>query len=93
MSDLFGFSSPSKPFKDIRNQRDSTAEKKAALKLELGRLIDRVPPSVRDGSVQAVCHWQLTRDAAAKVAKNSRASINDIERAINSMAQYAKELA
>lgn len=39
MSDLFGHAPPSRPFKDIRKQRDSVAERKAELVLELGGLI------------------------------------------------------
>jgi hypothetical protein len=88
MSDLFGYAAPVRPFKDIRKQRDSVAERKAELLLELGQLISKVPPAVRDGSIQVVRLWQSRRDAAAKVAGNRRSSIHDLTRAIGSLAEY-----
>jgi hypothetical protein len=91
MSDLFGFSAPSRPFKDVRNQRPSIAERKAELLLELGALLNKVPLKVRDGSVQTVRQWQFTRAAAAKIAANRRSSIDDLTRAIGSMASYREE--
>ena len=38
-----------RPFKDIRNQRDSVASQKATLLLRLGELINRIPQNIRDG--------------------------------------------
>lgn len=91
MSDLFGYTPPQRAFKDTRNTRPSVAERKAELLLELGSLINRCPAKVRDGSVQVVRQWQHTRAAAAKIAANSRASIDDLTRAIGSMAAYREE--
>lgn len=42
-TDLFGYAPPRAIFKDIRNQRPSTAEEKAALCLTLGELCRKVP--------------------------------------------------
>lgn len=87
MGDLFGFVAPSK-FKDIRSTRPSVAQRKAELLLELGRLCNRFPNKARDGDIKAVREWKLTREAAMKIAANSRASVEDLTRAIGSMAPY-----
>lgn len=77
-----------RPFRDIRNQRQSVAEQKAELSLTLGRLCARVPPSIRDGSVNLVREWRATRAAASKVAGNSRSSVHDLTAAISNMQRY-----
>lgn len=66
---------------------------KAQLLIELDALLSKVPQSVCNGSVQVVRAWKESMCKAAKVRKSGRASINDIQSAINSMAAYAKELA
>ena len=53
-------------FKDMRNTRESVAEEKARLYLELGSLIKAPPSRVINGSVQIVREWQAARAAAAK---------------------------
>lgn len=78
-----------KPFKDIRSTRPTVAEEKAQLLMQLGTLIHTCPICVRDGSVNTVRAWRATRDAAAKVAGNSRSSAQQIRTAINSMARYS----
>jgi hypothetical protein len=85
MNDLFGFAAPRAPFRDIRKQRDSVAERKAELCLELGALIRTIPPRVRDGSIQLVRRWRLEAEKAAKVAANRRSSVEDLTRAIATM--------
>lgn len=83
-----GVSSAPKPFKDIRNTRESLAEEKARLCLELGGLIKRAPPKVVNGSVQTVREWQQARAAAAKVAASSRSSGQELRTAINNMQRF-----
>lgn len=77
---------PRKPFKDIRNQRDSTAEEKAKLLLALGELINTIPPKIKGGGpVNDVREWKRVRGECAKVAGNARASVPDITAAISNM--------
>lgn len=85
MSDLFGFVAPRPVFKDTRNTRPSVAQQKAELLLELGRLIRSVPPEARDGSIQIVRLWKSRKEAAEKIANNSRSSVHDLTRSIASM--------
>jgi len=80
--------SDSRPFRDIRNQRPSVAEQKAALALELGRLLTKPPASVVNGSVQKVREWQAARARAAKVAGSSRSSVPELTAAINNMRRF-----
>lgn len=79
-----------KPFKDIRNTRESSAEEKARLALELGEMCNKCPASIKNGgSVNEVRNWKHAREYAMKVAGNKRASINDLTAAINSMKRWA----
>jgi hypothetical protein len=82
------FSPQAKPFKDVRNTRESVAEEKARLCLELGALIKRPPASVVNGSVQSVREWQAARAAAAKVAGSSRSSGQELRTAIGNMRRF-----
>jgi hypothetical protein len=76
-------------FKDIRNTRDKTAEEKAKALLRLGERINTIPQSIKTGgSVNDVRAWKESRDAAAKVAKNSRSSLNELEAAFSSMQRW-----
>jgi len=72
-----------RPFKDIRNQRESVAEEEARLLLELGRLMRKAPASVNAGSVQKVRMWVAAVKSAQKVAGSARSSVPDISRAIS----------
>lgn len=85
MTDLFGAEPQRAQFKDIRNTLDSVAEEKAVLALELGSLINKPPKAVINGSVQVTRAWREAREKAAKVAKSSRSSVNDLRSAISSM--------
>lgn len=76
-------------FKDIRNQRHGVAEEKAALCLRLGELCNKVPRSVRDGSVNLTREWKAERAKAMKVAGSSRSSVNELTAAISSMGRFA----
>jgi hypothetical protein len=75
--------------KDIRNQRSSTAETKAQLLLDLGALINKVPPQIMSAGIERTREWRAARDAAAKIAASSRSSIPDLTRAITSMARFS----
>jgi S-adenosylmethionine synthetase len=88
-NDLFGNDSGGiGGFKDIRNQREAIAKQKAELLLQLGRLINKPPPGVVNGSIQVTRQWQKARAEAAKVAKSQRASVNDIKSAISKMEAF-----
>jgi len=78
-----------KPFKDIHNQRPSVAEEKARLCLELGSLINKVPARVRQGGVETTREWKAAREAAAKIAANSRSTVHQLTSAINNMRRYS----
>lgn len=75
-------------FRDIRSTRPSVAEEKAVLLYDLGQLLNRVPASVRNGSVQLVRQWKAARDSAQKVAGNSRSSVHEISAAVNRLRQF-----
>ena len=80
--DWIGGDKPAKPFRDIRNQRPSTAERKAELCLEIKALALRPPPSVINGSVQLVRKWRAAQEAAMKVCGSARSSIVELELAV-----------
>jgi hypothetical protein len=86
--DIFGETPPVRPFKDIRNWRSSVAEDKAELALVLGHLLNKVPPSVRDGSVQVVREWREAREKGAKVAASTRSSVQDLRSAISWLERF-----
>jgi hypothetical protein len=77
-----------KPFKDIKNQRSSTAETKANLLHDLGKLINKVPEQIMAAGIERTREWVAAREVAAKIASNSRASIPDLTRAIASMERF-----
>lgn len=87
--DWVGGISP-KEFRDIRNQRSSTAETKANLLLDLGRMINKVPPHIMAAGIERTREWVAARDAAAKIAASSRSSIPDLTRAIASMNRFSQ---
>lgn len=81
-------------FKDIRNQRPSVAEEKAHKALQLGRLCNAIPPQIKaGGTIDKVRDWRKSRDAAAKVAANKRASVAELSAAINNMARFFEAVA
>lgn len=80
---------PDTPARVIRNTRPSSAEEKACLVLELGELINTIPVCVKaGGTIDSVRDWKKTREAAAKVAGNSRASSQELTAAIKNMRRY-----
>lgn len=88
-ADLFGHTPPRPVFKDIRNQRPSTAEEKAALCLMLGELCRKVPPSICNGDVKAVREWRAHLEQSKKVLAGKRSSIAELTNAIAQMRSYA----
>ncbi|GHC72794.1 hypothetical protein GCM10007320_08910 [Pseudorhodoferax aquiterrae] len=87
-SDLFGYTPPLTPFKDIRNQRDSVAEEKAVLCARLNAMLRRAPRSIASASVQATRNWQAAHKTAKKVLEDKRASVQQLASAINSMERF-----
>lgn len=77
-----GGKSPTKSFRDIRNQRPSTAERKAELCMEIKALALKVPAAVTGGSVQTVRRWRDAQEKAMKVAGSSRSSVVELELAV-----------
>lgn len=88
--DLFGHTLPVKPFKDIRNQRDSVAEQKAELCLQLKRLGSTVPDAIRGGSIQQTRAWMTRQEKAKKVLASSRSSVAELTDQIAQMRAYDK---
>lgn len=77
-----------KPFRDIPNTRQTIAEQKAELALELGRLCSLVPHSVSNGSINRTQEWLSARAAAAKTAGNKRSSVQALTAAISNMKRF-----
>jgi hypothetical protein len=90
MSDLFGYSAPRKPFKDIRKRRDSVAEQKATYALELGVLLRKPPDRVINGGVEVTRRWRKEAESAKAVVANKRSSVHDLTRAIATMRSFEK---
>ena len=88
MTDLFGYAAPVASFKDIRNQRESVAEEKARLCLELNALIKRAPQFLSTASIQTVRAWQITHKAARKTFSSKGSSRAELLRAIDSLRKY-----
>jgi len=87
MSDLFGHDS-SGGFVDIRNQRPSVAEEKAALCKQLNELLRRTPKFLATASIQGVRSWKDRHKAALKVLQNKNSSRAELCASINSMSEY-----
>ncbi len=83
-TDMFS-EQPRAGFVDTRNQRDSVAEKKAELSLRLGELINKAPPARNIDTIGKVREYKRARGDCAKVAGNSRSSVNELSSAISRM--------
>jgi hypothetical protein len=71
---------------EVRNTRDAVAEQKAVAALQLGGPINSIPPRIKaGGTVADVREWKVARNTASKIAGNSRASLNELNSAINNM--------
>lgn len=86
--DLFGYTPPRAPFRDIRNQRDSVAEEKAQLCGILNRMLRTVPESIRGASINKTRAYMADRDRCLKVLKSARSSRVELQGAISTMRQY-----
>lgn len=89
--DLFGYTPPRAPFKDIRNQRDSVADEKAQLCAILNRMLRQVPDSIRGASINKTRAYMAERERCLKVLKSTRSSRVELQSAINTMRQYEVE--
>jgi hypothetical protein len=88
MIDLFGQvpESPLAPFVDIRNQRESVAEEKARLCLELGALCKTPPRSLNSASINRVREWRAAHKGGAEgpwieAVQSHRAAVGDQQHA------------
>lgn len=88
-ADLFGYVKPRPGFKDIRNQRPSTAEEKAALCLTLNDLCRKCPQSICNADVKQVREWRAHAEKAQKVLASKRSSIAELTSSIAQMRSYA----
>lgn len=88
MSDLFGHIVEAVPFKDIRNQRESVAEEKARLCLELNTILQKAPRALGSASIQKVRAYKLAHKASLKVLQCKTSSRQELESAINTMRTY-----
>ena len=79
---------PPTKFKDIRNTQDAVAEEKAGLCKLIGEACNRLPQSVKVGSVNAVREWKKAREESMKVAGNKRASVNELTAALSNMERF-----
>ena len=87
-ADLFGFEPPRAKFTDIRNQRESIAEEKARLCMELNELCRTPPRSLGAASIQAIHAWRVEHKAALKTLCAKDASRQQLRAAINSMRRF-----
>lgn len=76
------------PFTDIRNQRQSTAEQKATLCLQLRTLCTHPPRSVIDGGIGAVRAWKAVMGDCWKVLNKTTSTVPQLESAINRMMAF-----
>lgn len=87
-ADLFDYSPPAAPFKDIRNQRESVAEEKARLSLELNKLLKTPPRSLNGASVNRVREFFAEHARALKTLRSKDSSRNELQAAINAMRRF-----
>lgn len=79
-----------RPFRDIRNTRDTTAQEKARLCLLIGKAMNTVPASLKSGgSINQVMAWKRERAEVEKVVNSKRASVSELEAALNKIRKWA----
>lgn len=78
----------SRSFKDISNQRPSTAEQKARLCHQIGALINRVPKSIMSAGIERTREWRAARDLSAKAVQSSRTSTTELQIALKRMQAF-----
>lgn len=89
MTDLFGFEPAKAAFRDIRNQRDSVAEEKARLCLELNKLCNKVPERIRNADIRLTREWVSALERARKVLGSKRSSVAELKSELENMQSYA----
>lgn len=88
MPDLFGHAAERAPFVDIKNQRPGVAEEKAALCMELNKLLQTPPRSLGSASIQLVRRWRFEHKAALAILKSKDSSRGQLQAAINTMRSF-----
>lgn len=79
---------PRAPFSDIANTRQSNAEEKAMLALELHSLLLKCPQAVANGGIKAVQRWREEHAECKKVAASQRSSVHQLRSAIAKMGAW-----
>lgn len=88
MSDLFGHVPVAPEFRDIRNTRESVAEEKARLCLELNALCKTPPRSLGSASINRVREWRAAHKSALRALASKDSSRAQLASAINTMRSY-----
>ena len=91
MSDLFGHVQERAPFVDIKNQRESVAEEKARLVMELNELCRTPPRSLGAASIQTVRAWRMEWKSARRVLGSKTSSRQELQSAITSMRGFEQQ--
>lgn len=87
--DFVGGAMPARAFLgQVTNTNDRVAEEKARLNLELGKLMNKPPQSVVNGSVQLTRRWIDCRKKAEKVAKSTRQTVPELQGAVQMMKAF-----
>jgi hypothetical protein len=75
-------------FRSLRNFRPGVAQEKAELCLQIGRVCNKVPAAVCNGSINLTREWQAAREAAMKVVKGKNSSVHQLISALSSMSRF-----
>lgn len=70
------------------NTRPSSAEEKATLLMQLGRLAHRVPECVRNGSIQKTREWVTVQKQAIALCANTRASVPQLTACLANLKRF-----
>jgi hypothetical protein len=90
-TDLFGAIAEQEPFKDIRNQRASVAEEKAALCATLNAMLRRSPMASSIASINAARAFKAEHKRTLTILKNPESSRQQLESAVNTMRHFYGE--
>lgn len=71
-----------------RNPRPSVEKEKAFLRRWLKELCEKLPESVRSGSIETLHAWAKNQEQALKVANNARASVPMLTAALANMRRW-----
>lgn len=88
MTDLFGAVETPPAFIDIRNTRESVAQEKARLCMELNALLKKSPRASAIATVQTARQFKAAHKAALKALQAKDSSRTQLQAAINSMGFY-----